>query len=93
MGKGSITFLASHGLCFDCRQSKGVGYRFPGGGVTQCPAYVGPCLAGVGQSPATGVTLSGYTDPEGRYAPTHGIDLSLKNILSKKALEKGVVTA
>ncbi|CAJ1389065.1 unnamed protein product [Effrenium voratum] len=31
----------------------------------------------------------GYTDPEGRYAPTHGIDLSLKNILSKKALEKG----
>ena len=35
----------------------------------------------------------GYTDPQKRYAPTHGIDLSLKNILGKRALQKGVVEA
>ena len=33
----------------------------------------------------------GYTDPQRRKAPTHGIDLSLKNILGKRALQKGVV--
>eukprot|EP00438_Fugacium_kawagutii_P016973 Skav217287 [mRNA] locus=scaffold120:281850:283090:+ [translate_table: standard] len=35
----------------------------------------------------------GYTDPQNRNSPTHGIDLSLKNILGKRALEKGVVQA
>eukprot|EP00434_Breviolum_minutum_P023611 symbB.v1.2.020826.t1/scaffold1727.1/size109917/2 len=34
----------------------------------------------------------GYTDPQKRKAPTHGIDLTLKNILGKRALQKGVVT-
>jgi len=27
------------------------------------------------------------------HAPTHGVDLSLKNILNKRALQKGVVNA
>lgn len=35
----------------------------------------------------------GYTDPQNRYAPSYGVDLSLKNILEKRALQKGVVTA
>ncbi|CAL1165672.1 unnamed protein product, partial [Cladocopium goreaui] len=39
-----------------------------------------------------GLTLEwGYTDPVQLYAPTHGVDLSLKNILNKRALQKGVV--
>ncbi|CAJ1399609.1 unnamed protein product [Effrenium voratum] len=41
-----------------------------------------------------GIVLEwGYTDPINLYAPTHGLDLSLKNILNKKALQKGVVDA
>lgn len=41
-----------------------------------------------------GLTLEwGYTDPVQLYAPTHGVDLSLKNILNKRALQKGVVDA
>ena len=41
-----------------------------------------------------GLTLEwGYTDPVNLYAPTHGVDLSLKNILNKRALQKGVVDA
>jgi len=41
-----------------------------------------------------GLTLEwGYTDPEKLYAPSHGVDLSLKNVLNKRALEKGVVEA
>ncbi|CAJ1337295.1 unnamed protein product [Effrenium voratum] len=41
-----------------------------------------------------GFTLEwGYTDPVNLYAPTHGVDMSLKQILSKRALRKGVVMA
>ena len=41
-----------------------------------------------------GLTLEwGYTDPVQLYAPSHGLDLSLKNILNKRALQKGVVNA
>ena len=41
-----------------------------------------------------GLTLEwGYTDPVQLHAPTHGVDLSLKNILNKRALQKGVVNA
>lgn len=41
-----------------------------------------------------GLTLEwGYTDPDKLYAPTHGVDLSLKNILNKRAIQKGVIGA
>mmetsp|Transcript_25068 Transcript_25068/g.59649 ORF Transcript_25068/g.59649 Transcript_25068/m.59649 type:complete len:252 (+) Transcript_25068:87-842(+) len=35
----------------------------------------------------------GYIDPVNLDAPSHGVDLSLQNILNKKALQKGVVDA
>ena len=35
----------------------------------------------------------GYTDPQKRYAPSHGNYLSLKKILGQRALQKGVVQA
>lgn len=51
-------------------------------------------VAEVDENLIGGLTVEwGYTDPVQLYAPTHGVDLSLKNILNKRALEKGVVNA